>query len=653
MIEELTTYISQIQNQFPLQAFVEGPAKGLHILLEVRDNQLTVAEKEIYQPKKGEEGNYSDFLRQECLPKEIHIDYIDSNKALIGKEGKKIHSASPFALKIRKKSFDEEWKSWYPKKKPPKNIKELIEEKEEKLKNTSGEQKKSLHRELIQLKISKTSNEITGLLIRYFEKANEICSPHYKNDEDAKTVNLFQQYCIHELPNLLTGLSSDIALLNKNDDIIFLLKNIPTELYYEANTRYLKEYVFNVDYFNISVRDEIYGLSGYLNTSSDKKPYLRHLTAPFDVNIRIPKHKALLLNTFEAYRKAGAFITNPLPIFIDQSELNNEVVNAVKNELDEVSFHKVIRTLFKNKKTDLGNYYLLYFWAGTIKDLDFVSSFSFSLANMQLRTLIPKTEPEKDIPIKNIFQFEHQILQPIFNNLLIQIRKSGSIGYRYFDEIDNNPKYNTATTWNLTMKYRKAFYDFIYKSRRQTVTKAMFHDIMWQSILDDIRHDEYNENRHTKQVSINKKLNIWFSLWNFFGLDNKSNDRTMANKIEQLQEKIISLCNSDKGHIQTDDEFAFATGQVIYYLLNQSKAANKTHSLLEPFLQKTDQGELKKAIANTFNAYKHEIYFSKGKFERICGEIMGYELEGSLKELLPIILVGYFSNSIIYENKNT
>src|SRR5699024_4966236 len=118
---------------------------------------------------------------------------------------------------------------------------------------------------------------------------------------------------------------------------------------------------------------------------------------------------------------------------------------------------------------------------------------------------------------------------------------------------------------------------------------------------------------------------------------------TMANKIIELQKNLESISENESEHINTDEEFAFSAGQIIYYLLYQSKSSNKTHALLEPFLQKTNLGELKKAVNKTFNAYKHEIYFEQKKFNKIYGEIMAFELENkNLKELTPLLLAGYF-----------
>lgn len=653
MIEELSNYISEIQKQFPLQDFVDGPSKGLHILLEVENGEVKLAGKEVFKPKKGEEKKLSDFLEQECLPKEMYIDFIDSHKAIRGKRGSRIRSATPFAIKFYKSEIDEEWKKWLPKRATD-YVKERIKKIEQKEKNVQalkGEEKAIGKTRIISEKLQVIIPYLKEYNQQYFEGANKTCNPLYKNSEISKSVASFQDYLTNHIDDILLKCIADICLLNKKEFITILLKNASVELYENTNENYLKEFVFNTTAVDKTlINDQEFGLSNYNNIASDKKPYLQHLTSPFIVNNRISIKNALFINTFEKYLRHGAFKTNPLPIFIDQKELNNEVINVVKSEGNQVSFHKIIRTLYEHKKGDLGNYYLFYFWGGGLKDLDFVSSFSFSFENVRLNRVVPVREPENDIRIKNIFQMEIQILQPVFNNLLIQKRKDGNISYRYFDEIDNNPKYNTATTWNLTMKYRKAFYDFIYKSRRQSITSTMFHDIMGKGILDDIRQDEYKDKKHTKQTDIYNKLNIWFSLWNFFGQENTTNDLTMANKIEQLQSSLEKLTNSDKDkHIQTDEEFAFAAGQIIYYLLSQSKAANKTHALLEPFLQKTNLKEFKKAIANTFNAYKHEIYFGKSRFEKLCGEIMGYELEGTLKELMPIILAGYFSNSIIYK----
>jgi CRISPR-associated protein Csh1 len=655
MIDELTTYISGIQDQFPLYEFVEGPAEGLHIMVQVQDGKVQLFDQEVYKSKKRKDDGCSNFLKEICMPREMYIDFINHHKAIRGVTGSRIRSAVPFALKFYKLEFDEGWEKWIPKE-PNDRIKNKLEEiknGEKSAKRLKGKDKKQKEELIFREKLSLIFPAIKEYIRKYFEGVNEVCKLEYDQVE-LNSVKIFQAYCINNLSTTLASLADKIVQLSKKDYITILLLNATEDDYKKAFKNYRKDYVFNTTAVDKTIVDEQeYGLSNFNNTAGDKKPYLKHLTAPFFVNNRIPIKEALLLDTFERYRQEGVLKIRPLPVFIDRVELNNEVVNVVKTEGNQVGFHKIIRTLFENKASDLGNYYLFYFWGGELKDLDFVSSFSYSL-DIRFLHVIPEADRDKDFHVKNIFEFENKILQPIFNNLLIQKRKNGTIGYRYFDEIDNNPKYNTAATWNLVMKYRKAFYGFIYKSRRQAVTTAMFHNIMQKSILDDIRHDEIKDEHHTKTNDIRKKLNIWFSLWNFFEKENKTNNKAMANKIEQHQKIIRNIIsNESDNHLKTDDEFAFASGQVIYYLLDQSKAGNKTHALLEPFLQKTDVQEFKKAIANTFDAYKHEISFGKGRFEKLCSEIMDYQLDNNLKELLPYMLAGYFSSTLIYEKSQT
>lgn len=662
MIEELTTYISEIQKQFPLHNFIKEPQNGFRIMFEVRNSEVEVYDKELYLSRKRKEGNISDFLLKECMPREMNIDFIDSWKAIRGKRGSRIRSVSPFAIKIYKSEISDNWKKWIPQNTDlnlKTRIKEVLED-EKKIKQLKKDEKWDRQLSILKEKIRLLESFLKPYVQQYFKGTNEVCK--ISNIDDLRNfhvIEIFQKFISEHLVSILIDTSEDIAQLNSDDFIILLLKNADVEQYQIAYSKYLEEYVFNTTAIPVSkIGHDIYGLSNYKNVASDKKPYLQHLTAPFGVNNRIKIQHALLLNIFDRYVRAKALKTNPLPIFIDYAELNNSIINIIKEEGNDVRYSTIIKKLFNDKVKDLGNYYLLYFMFGELKDMDFVSNFNYKL-KAKIKHVVPNEQPERDVEILNVFDFEQKIIQPIFSNKLIQRRKENKIAYRYFDEIDNNPKYITATQWNIVMKYRKAFYDWIYKSRKQAVSSSVFHDILMKGIIDDIRNDEFKidantgKSKHTKQYDIIAKLNIWFSLWDFFGNDKQQNNLTMANKIQDLQKRLRSIReNNGEEHIQNDEEFAYTVGQIIYFLLSKSKSANKTHALLEPFIQKTDEKELKKVIINTFNAYKHEIDFGKGRFEKLLGEVLSYEIERNFKDLIPFVLAGYFSNSVIYETSN-
>lgn len=597
MITELTNYISELSKQFPLKEFVQ-PAEGIHILLEVKDEQVKFYKLELYQPVKGKEDDYSDYIRQECLPRELHMHYINPNKAI---SDKKIHSASPFGFMVKKQSLEN--KTW-----------------------------------MTTWKLNIT---------KYFSESMRKCKIEITENQK----NIFEKFTAYCNENLLTELRNlkDYKDLKSKNYIIVYLKNFAPEQYEQAYNYYLENNLFNKPKYTLKnkIQNEYYGASDFYNGFNLKKPFLIHKTAPFDINFRISQSVSRWLFIFNQYRQTGKAIkTNPLLVFLDKKELNNEVIGVIKQEGNQISFHHLIQTIFEKTHEDLGNYYLFYFLGGDLKDVDFVSCFNFDL-DITIRKVIPTTNPKDDEKIKDIFKFEKVIVKEIFNNQLVK-RKDERYLFRYFDEIEKNLKYITDTEWQLVMRYRKAFYDFIYKSRRQALTSTALYDIMWKGILDDLRHTEI-QNKFRLEQRINHKLNLWFSLWDFFKSTKNQNNLDMANKITNHQDRLRTVRDNANEHIQTDDEFAFTAGQIIYYLLTKSKSSNLTHAALEPFLQKTGAGELKKAIGNTFNAYKHEIDFGQGRFEKFCSEIMDYELNGTLKELMPFLLAGYFSTSLIYE----
>lgn len=620
-------------------------------MFEVKNNEVRLYKKELYLPKKGEAVNTSDFLEQDCIPREIHSQFINSWKAIRGKRGSKIRSVSPYIVSFYKKVIDEDYKSWLTKEKAKKAKKQIedIKANEKQVKKLDIQEKPLLYKKILKEKLLLIQDSLSEYFDQYFNGTNE-----YLNIENSKLYDgtkKFQEKITNNIKEILIENSNDILKLkpSDNDLISIYFKDAASTDYQKSYDLYLQDKVLNTTAVpKKKIDGRYYGLSEFKNGANTKKTYLKHLTSPFKVNNRIDVDKAILLYVFERYMKARAFKTNPLPIFIDKTELNNNVIDVVREEGNDVKFNTIIRKLFDHSKEDLGNYYLLYFdYRGELKDLDFVSSFEFKLEGLIIKRVIPLVKPEEDFRVKNVFDFELKITRQIFSNQLVKI-SNDKIQYRYFDEIDNNPKYISAAQWNVVMKYRKSFYEWVYKSRRQAVTTTMFHDILGKMILDDIRADEY------KDGDIETKLNIWFSLWNYFSNTTQSNELDMANKITELQKK-MRLIREIKGndHIETDEEFAFTVGQIIYFLLEKSKAGNKSHALLEPFIQKSNIVELKKAITATFNAYKHEIDFGKGRFEKLFSEIMAYELDKNLKELTPIMLAGYFSKSTIYEKSTT
>lgn len=484
-------------------------------------------------------------------------------------------------------------------------------------------------------------NELTK---QYFNKAEEFV----EEGQQKMWFEGFKSYLINNFWNLLEMI--EYKSLKDAFAIVFYLKSPTIEEYKIPYQKYLGQNVFNKADYNTTFQDVMFGISDSLSSFNDKKRFLQHQSASFKYNYRIHGEDAQLIWKFYQLSQ-NKQLPNPLPIFVDKDEANlNADVVKLFNDDGVAGYSEIIRSLLNLRRSNLHNFYLLFVQKGQIIDLDFVPVFKYNLKSRtdedfvitELFGLEPTTYFNSQE--HNVFDFQFLIVNPIFNKQLVQETKAGSLWIKYFDDLEIKPDYGlTDAIYNLLYKYRKAWYDFIYKSRQHEITMKMIDEMFRDSIFDDLRHDEELK----KTTQIRKKLSIWFGLQPLF--DNNLKTNSMANKTVELQTKLRQIAQTESLHIEADDEFAFAAGQIIWKLLIQSESANRSHALLEPFLQKTEPTLFKQAIASTFNLYKYKfaLYPNKYEFDKLFSEVMGFiPIISNMKEHLPMILSGYFSESI-------
>lgn len=439
------------------------------------------------------------------------------------------------------------------------------------------------------------------------------------------------------------------------------LKNVPIERYKEAHNKYLTDKLFNDNQFNDqqTITDSTFGLSNFLNGLNAKKPFLEHKTscAYKGISGRIQAQEARLLDKFETLLTNGV-LPNPLPIIIDKKELNKKCI-SIFHEEQALSYRELLVRLFAQENiNELPDYYLLNYTKRKsiiINDFDFVPLFRYAYDSIikieNITELGVKKddafEKDADIQINTIFDFERIIVREIFNNSLFKI-KNEKYSTNYFGEIDPNYVSGGDVIYRMIMKYRKAFYDYIYKSKFSAINSIMFDDIMYNSILSNIQKDEI-KGRFEWNNSIKKKINIWFSLYNLF--NNNKKTEIMASKVMDLMSKMRNVVKGES-ILEMPEEFAFCAGQVVSYLIDRSAASDKTYALLEPYLQKTKSNLLQDAIAQTISVYKHDISTYKGAFQSLTSNVLTYDENIDMKPLLKYFLAGCFCQCVIYDKKD-
>jgi CRISPR-associated protein Csh1 len=628
MIREITNFTKDLIADIPdvLQWKIE-PSKGLHIFVSLDENGGLIKRRNYgsdYYYYREEDNN---AINSKLIAFENEGKRVGTTMNKVLDKKKQIFSCSPYIVSFKKKSLKIEGNKGYDIDKIVKLIPDYLE----------------------YARNFTLTDESLIQLSKAFEVA---CISVLKEIDD---------YVISQLNKDGTTTNESIFEKMKDEEYVNLyLGNLPIERYKEAHEKYLTEKLFNDNKYNDSkeIKDDTYGFSNFLNSLNSKKPYVEHKTSCEYIGIsnRIQAKEARLLNEFEILIINGT-LPNPLPIIVDKREFNKQCVKLF-NEENALSYREILVRLFaKENIKELPNYYLLNYTKRKsiiINDFDFVPLFRYEFEPKVTIENVTETgskkdsvfEKDKDIIIHNIFDFERVVVREIFNNSLVKIKEE-KYAVKYFGDIDPNYVSGGDMIFQLIMKYRKAFYDYIYKSKTSAINSLIFDDIMYVSILSNIMKDEI-KGRFDWNYTIKQKINIWFSLYNLF--NNNKSTKIMASKVTDMMSKMRSVVKGES-ILETPEEFAFGAGQIVSYLIDRSAASDKTYALLEPYLQKTKSNLLQDAIAQTISVYKHDISTYKGAFQSLASNVLTYDGGIDVKPLLKYFLAGCFCTCVIYDKK--
>lgn len=667
MIREIINFTKNLSEEFKNEGI--KPREGLHIMLNYRnqDGVMNLDTEnclyEIYSKKMKEE---SVFIER-CKNLSQNAWCIDTNKCF-DLPSKAIHSCSPFLVAFKrehlvggekynqnqtkgKTQINERFNSYFEK------ANALLSSQEEIEKNKVFQHFFSLgtYKFLLQI-IQDKLEEQRNKLISELETNKE----EYKNCLEKSEKDKLKLHLLNVEEQMIS-----CKTLDDSDYICFYLDK-EIEEYINPHSIYLSEKLFNTDKYNTSPDEEgnIYGTSNFLNSFNTNMPFLSHQTASFEITGRISNKEAKALYEFENILSRGT-LPKPLPLFIYKDELQQKIVSLFKESECKMGFVEMVNLLWEDYSDDFKNYYFLY-WQNTkdgivFSDFDFVPKFEYELEAeihnlFNIREKGSKGNDGRLISypkMKNVFEFE----QLVFCNLIgIYSKDRNSSKIDYFiklegDELKTIKKQYTNYSYKFIAyaKYRKAVYDFVYKSKRQGIDSRIFSDMVFSHIIDDIKNDN--------GYGVKDKLNLWFSLYEKFDTTNKKiNNVTMASKLKDYQEFVAKLAVGQAELEKANDaHFAFAAGQVIEYVIQKSKTDNKSYQLLEPYLQQAKCTEFKRALANDIARYKHAINDNETRFKNVCAFVQTYETDRNLKELLPEILAGVFAKNEFftqnYENK--
>lgn len=549
---------------------------------------------------------------------------------------RKIHSCSPFAIAYKMEAKPEDLKKYG-------IISENEESKTIKKSNISTETKTNKRR------------LIKEQCLSYYKKQS-IIKFQLKPEHSELATKFLESFDL--FLDKIESLEEYQKLTSKKHFLKIFLRTIPADIQQTYYDDYISSDIF------IDGKNKDYGVCGFMTTYNSDKPFLYHRTATFDEgkSFRISREDAEYLRKFGTLVKRKV-LPNVLPIFVDDSEakvnLNFDVARLFNKKGSKLSYKEVIRELFSKhpQMNDLQNMYLVHKIRQsernfTLEDFDFIPVFKFKLANCKIEDVITGEYSKK---IEDVFMLEYYIacLFPRYKKETGQ-EDNFIIGHYFDSKIEDTFKIKNKIVFETSdlviqsyYKYRHGIFDYIYKSISNSVTANSIDEMAIAAVVTDIRKDENFERR----FSIIKKINIWFSLYNYFN----NNQNNMASKVQSLKNRILLVADG-KATLDTDTEFAFAAGQVVYYLLTKSAASNKSYELLEPYIQKQKSCMLQNLIAETITIYKHELMMSKGikrtRFENLSANVLTYDTEINMRPLMKYFLAGCFSDCVMYKKQD-
>ena len=650
MIREIINFTNGLLSDIPdIMQWNIQPDKGLHVFIDI-DETGNWANQNLQQ---GIDYDYYDGKNQniklwnDCIRYQEATEYITMNKVSKFDKKKKIHSCSPFAVAFNF-NFNDKEKSEL----GIKIFKKSAKPSKEELKSNNA-LIRAQRRIVIEERLKDyQSNSLSIYGIK--EKDGDLFS-NQPFIYGKQIMGFFNN--LHKILNAVE-LIAEYSLLTGKDYLHLYLRTIPIDVQEELHNRYVKQEIFSGEVMS----KEHFGSVGFFTAYNQKKPFLRHRTSFLKdgVSQRFSEEDAITLYTFEKLlRRKPQCLPNPLPIMIDGREWNKRVIKLFNESGDTLSFRDLLKQLFaKYNMKSLPNYYLLNLSKTVsgivINDFDFVPLFRYYLDGDIVVSNVTNSsslqdksfEREREISIKTIFDFERVAVREVFNNSLVKIKEDKYVT-NYFGEIDSNYVIGGTLMSNLMQKYRKAIYAYIYKSDTNAINASMFDDIMYQSVLSNIKLDTFENKRFEWNNSIKKKINIWFSLYKMFNQNDKREN--MVTKINELKNE-ISRVTKGETDLLSPESFAFGAGQLVSYLMDRSVSTNQTYAMLEPYLQKGKSRLLQDAIAQTVTVYKHDInQIYKGRFEFLASQVLTYGGDIDMKPLLKYFLAGCFSPCIIYE----
>lgn len=406
--------------------------------------------------------------------------------------------------------------------------------------------------------------------------------------------------------------------------IFFIFPDLDkTQDYYRReNERYLIPNIYNNNMYNIENGDEILGLPNNNMGMNSKKPYLENKTR----KVKVP----YLLNQEEAICQAKMF-----DFFmgqVSQKKYHIYIDNYDEEEMEIQSYTNM------EEPEDLASGYYIYCQMGKngiiIRRADVITNYSTNLKPpFYLKNYIDISEKyleKSKLPYNEGIEELWQ-MKKLMEGVFFEGKLSANM---YLDASDI--KINDEVLKQCILENRDILAAWFWRGEtaylRQSIDRFSFLFIR-KSILEG------------EIPKAQRQFNLRWSLLEYLDQDWRIG-KDMSQVREQLR-KHINAKTYDEGKFTSDEEYSYAVGQAVSYLLFLSKTNNKAESYINPFLNTKKPEIIRKKIEEIYKKYNYRItHVNGGRSSQLFAQLMDYPVK---KISTEHVMSGFVSLSLIYE----
>ena len=380
--------------------------------------------------------------------------------------------------------------------------------------------------------------------------------------------------------------------------------------------RYLIPNIYNSNDYNITIDETIYGVPNNNMGLNAKKPYLVNKTREIETPSLVTQEYALTEKKFFDYLMNNA-AKNNVNVYIDIE--NSKFKFYQPTVMCENNIKGYFLRMKKGKEVE-------------IHDFDIVPNYSYQIkCPIEIKNVL-------DIDLSNSAFKEHKYgyintkaeLQDRINDILF----SKYLINNYFVDA-KDMKINDSILKNCILLSRDVIFNYIYKGINNGLFK-MLDNIALRLIKNSIMNG-YN-------VKAIYQFNFKWSLKQYCSEGRDETMDILTDIRTSLREK-INL--NETTSLVNDDEYYFAVGQLVSYFLSLSKAGKKNLSLVNPFINASNNEVVKMKLKQLFKKYNYAISDNSKRIKNMYTMVSGYQTTSKVNQ--DLIIAGYLSSSLIYE----